>query len=885
MRTTNIAKKLKQISIDHKASLESQAIDPPPKPVEQQPTDLPYAKEQDHSDETGVTMDVVEPTELYEELDAAIADIALDITAIENLTIVSNLSSQNLNNSAMEEFVKSTVGLESATRLLTSTTTGGIQCSADIISLEEIAGNAAKAGWDNIYRKVGGILSKAESIATTTEENGKRIQDQFRAVKKAAFDYKGGSVVNIGIMSNGDADLNRAIANTKLAILEDLGGKASGSLDKAINDLTKQATTILTTKKGDIATIVASGIKTADSLASAYKIKDAEFPILGFARKSLDDQLTLPQGIIGSLSGSGRVYNFPRYSPIKQAKKIEVDLKPNTVKDLYSIGMNIGNEIADQARLWPQRLEALKSIAELAKSQGSNVDADRNTWSAEQMAAKNTLKMWNANASARKHYINVYNKIATEVLEVLNHVSGGTKEPSQELFGLGKPKALPIEQAASFVKSKLSKFNGGVIEANVSLLGNANNAVDIIKFVDDVISKSNKLVDLARIPFADVYKAIGVFEENDDEDAMDDVINVSMAPLVKFLSKPFILNGYEGRAVRFRNNNTGLEGEFNKLEDKSVSIDLDQKALAALIAKSDALAAAKQHVNKLPWLDYAQEYCDWIYPLTQMLDATREQLLSIGLKAVGSKDTISTEVFGGFFSKKPKEVPQATIPVHKPDLKALIKSTAFPGFKENYVADIIAYNDDFKQHLAAMSKACNEIGKSFNTSNVNKYVDDVKKLLDLAYAQAQQEMPDENDWRHFGNHVLDIFGPELVKSNLLTKHFGMQGNKGVFTTNFDYAPNYMINRTSTENLENKRLVKRLVSGFTKDTALSFFTVMDSIDEIDLPKGLDSCDFLRAHPRFEDSVYIIAIEPLFGVTSRLFEIMDLTYFAIRDGLNT
>lgn len=883
MRTTNIAKKLKQIATDHKVSLESQAIDPPPKPVEQQPTELPYAKEQDHSDETGVTMDVVEPVELYEELEEAIADVALDIASIENLTIVSNLSQKNLNNVAMEEFVKTTVGLESAGRLLSSTTTGGIQCSADIISLEEIAGNAAKAGWENVYRKVMGILSKAEKISETTEETAKRIQDDYRAIKKAVFAYRGGSTINIGTMSNGDANLNAVIANTRQAILEDLSGKNSAGLDKAINEIATKTANVLTSKKGTINDIISKSAKDAESLDGSYKIKEPEFVILGFTRKNLDDKLSLPKGTIGLLTGG--VYNYPRYSPNKQTKAIEVELKPNIAKELYAIGMNIGNEIAEQARIWPQRVDSLKAIAEMAKSQGRDVDEDRNTWAAEQTGSSNTVKMWNTNASARKHYINVFNKIAGEILEVLKHVAGASTEPSTELFGFGKPKALNRDQAAAYVQSNLGKFKEGTVEANLSLLGGQSNPEAVGKHIDTTIATLTQLVSLAKEPFDKVYAAIGKFEDDDDEDALDDTINKSMAPLIKRLSKPLVINSYEARAVQYKNGGIGLEGTFDKPESSMQSLLLTNAQLTVLLSKAEGLLGLRELTRKLHWLDYAQEYCDWVYPLIQMLEHTYAQVLDIALKAVGSKDHVSTEVFGGFFSKKSKEADVPPVPVHKPDLKDLIKSTAFPGFKDNYTADIVCYNDDFKQHLAAMSKACNEIGKSFNTSNVNKYVDDVKKLLDLAYAQAQQEMPDENDWRHFGNHVLDIFGPELVKSNLLTKHFGMQGNKGVFTTNFDYAPNYMINRTSTENLENKRLVKRLVSGFTKDTALSFFTVMDSIDEIDLPKGLDSCDFLRAHPRFEDSVYIIAIEPLFGVTSRLFEIMDLTYFAIRDGLNT
>lgn len=884
MRTTNISKKLKAMGAVNKASFES-AVNVPPAPVEQQPTELPYAKEEDHSEETGVTMYGVEPTELYEELEEAIADIALDITAIENLTVVSNLSTRNLNNAAMEEFVKTTVGLESASRLLSSTTTGGIQCSADIVSLEEIAGNAAKAGWDNIYRKITALLNKAGSITETTEETGARIQEEFRAIKKAAFDYRGGSEVNIGVMGNGDSDLNRVIANTKIAIQEDLGGKASGALDKAIGDLTKQTTNILTTKKGDINSVVASSTKSADSLSSSYKIKDVEFVILGFTRKTLDDQLSLPQGIMGMLLGNSGIYNYPRYSPNRQTRRIDVELKPNTVKDLYSIGMNIGNEIADQARIWPQRLDALKNIAEMAKGQGRNVDADRNTWSAEQTTAKNTLKMWNANASARKHYISVYSKIATEILSVLEHVTGNkTKEPSQELFGLGKAKPMKLDEAAAFIKTKANKVSNATFDADVSLLDGSTDIAKISAYVDTLVSTSDKLINMAKAPFKNVYDAVGKFEEDDDEDAMDEVIAKNMAPLLKYLSKPLVLNGYEARAVKFKNGGNGLEGTFDKPEKVSGTITVDSETLSKLLAKADELAKARLTVRTLPWLDYAQEYCDWIYPLTEMLQETRAQLLQIGLTAVGSKSTISTELFGGFLSKKPKEEPTPQLPVSVPDLKALIKSTAFPGFIDNYVADITAYNEDFKQHVASMHKACGEIGKSFNESNINKYVDDLKKLADDCYARYREGNPDESDWREIGNQTLELFTTELRSSKLMSKHFGMHYDRGVYTTRFDYAPNFLINNTTTENLENKRLLKRKVSGFTKETALQFFSVMDSIDEISLPRGLDGCFFLRENPRYEDALTMIAIEPLLFVTSRLFEIMDESYFAIRDGLN-
>lgn len=883
MRTTNIAKKLKQMGEKHRISLESTTVNVPAEPVEQLPTDLPYGKEQDHSDETGVTMDVVEPVELYEELEEAIADVALDIATIENLTIVSNLSQKNLNNGAMEEFVKTTVGLESAGRLLSSTTTGGIQCSADIISLEEIAGNAAKAGWENVYRKVMGILSKAEKISETTEETAKRIQDDFRAIKKAVFAYRGGSSVNIAVMSNGDANLNAVIANTRQAILEDLSGKTSAGLDKAINDIASKTAAVLTSKKGTISDIVAKATKDADSLDATYKIKEPEFVILGFTRRNLDDKLHLPKGTIGLLTGG--VYNYPRYSPNKQTKAIEVELKPNTAKELYAIGMNIGNEIAEQARIWPQRVESLKAIAEMAKSQSRDVDEDRNTWSAEQTGSSNTVKMWNTNASARKHYINVFNKIAGEILEVLKHVAGASTEPSTELFGFGKPKALNRDQAGAYVQSNLSKFKEGTVEANLSLLGGQSNPEAVGKHIDTVITTLTQLVTLAKEPFDKVYIAIGKFEDDDNEDELDDTINKSMAPLIKRLSKPLVINSYEARAVQYKNGGYGLEGTFDKPESSVQSLGLTNAQLTALLSKAEGLLGLRELTRKLHWLDYAQEYCDWVYPLIQMLEYTYAQVLDIALKAVGSKDHVSTEVFGGFFSKKPKEADVPPVPVHKPDLKDLIKSTAFPGFKDNYTADIVCYNEDFKQHVASMHKAAQEIGKAFNESNINKYIDDVKKLLDRCYVEYREGEPNETDWREVGNRTLELFVPELSKSKLLSKHFGMHYSNGSYSTRFDYAPNLLIVNTDAQDLGNKRLVKRLVSGFTKDTALQFFSVMDSIDEIPLQSAaaLDGCLFLRENPRFDDAVYIHAVEPMRAVTTRLFDIMDESYFAIRDGL--
>lgn len=674
MRSKTLRSSIKAAVAQSGISLENDQFIKPAAPVEQLPTELPYAKEQDDFDETGVTMEPVVIEELYEELDEALADIALNITAVEGLEIVSKLSNKNLSNAAMEDFVRSTIGLESGTRLLASTVTGGIQCSADVISLEEVASNAAKAGWENINRKVTSLLTKVDSIAKVTDETGSRIVDQFRAVKKAAFAYKGGSKVNISTMAGGDQDLNTVIANTKTAILEDLSGRIAGQLDKTVNDLTKSATVSIAQRKGDLTSIVANGVKAADTLSNQYKIKQSEFKILGFTRKTLDDQLTLPQGIIGALSGNGRTYNYPRYSANKSGKRIEVELKPNTVKDLYSIGMNIGNEINDQARIWPQRLEALKSIAELSKHQASSVDADSNTWSAEQMAARNALKMWNANASARKHYINIYNKIASEILQVLNHITNTSGTPT-------------------------------------------------------------------------------------------------------------------------------------------------------------------------------------------------------------------TEAFGGFFQKKPVEVSKPPVPMNTVDLQKLIKSTAFPGFIENYTADIPAYNDNFKDHVAGLFKAGGEIGRTFNESSVNKYTDDVARLLDNCYMQYRNDNPDVTDWRTVGNETLELFTLELQKSKLLNKHFGMVKSGDVFVTHFDYAPNLEINRKlETRTLPNKHVLSRLVSGFTKDSVLQFFSVFDNTDEIALEtRGLDSSSFLRENPRYDDAVAIIALEPLRMVTVGLFDIMDQTLHAIRDGL--
>lgn len=888
MRKTDIAKKLKAMGAHAVPSLENATDDSiiPAKPVEQLPTDLPYAKEVDHSDETGVTMYDVEPVELYEELEEAIADVALNIKSIEALTVVSNLSGKNLSNAALEDFVRSTVGMESGTRLLGSTSTGGIQCTADIISLEETAGNAAQAGWENVYRKVMGIISKTEKISETTEETAKRIQEDFRAIKKSVFAYRGGSSINIGVMSNGDSNLNTVIANTRQAILEDLSGKASAGLDKAINDLTAKTATVLTSKKGTMADVMAKSTKDADSLSSTYKIKEPEFVILGFTRRNLDDQLHLPQGTFSLLTGG--VYNYPRYSPNKQTKPVEIELKPNNAKDLYSIGMNIGNEIAEQARLWPQRVEALKAIAEMAKSQSREVDGDRNTWAAEQTGSRNTVKMWNTNASARKHYINVFNKVAGEILEVLKHVSGATTtETSQEFFGMGKPKALTVEQAVNYIRTNSGKFTGGAVTADTSMLGGGSDAQSIVKHINYVIATTTHLIDMAVKPFADVYKAIGQFEDDDDEDVMDAVIVKSMTPLLKYLTKPLVINGYEARAVKYKSGGAGLEGTFDKPAINNSEVTLDSKTLVDLLSKVSQLDATKALTRKLPWLDYAQEYCDWIYPLTQLLNATRDQLLELGLKAVGSNATLSTEAFGGFFSKKPKEEPvnaTAAVPMHTVDFEKYVKSTAFAGFKENYTVELTAYNDDLKQNNAAMAKACNEIGRSFNESNINKYVDDLNKMINVIYADYVAKHPEPEDWRTTGNNILELITTELYNSKLFTKHFGMNYSNREYATQFDYAPNFLISSRGTENLENKRLTKRLVSGFTKDTALQFMSAMKLIDEIELPSKLDQNDFLRNHPRYDDSLYITAIEPLFDVTARLFEIMDETYLAIRNGVN-
>lgn len=655
------------------ASMENDQFIKPAAPVEQQPTELPYAKIVDDSEETGVTVEPVEIEDLYQELEEGLLDMSLNIKATESLEIIAKISSRNLSNAAMESLVIDTVGAERGTRLLAATTTGGIQCSADIISLEEIATNAAKTGWENIAKQATSLLAKASNLQQTTNEAGSRIVEQFRALKKPVMSYKSGAKVNIATMAGGDRDLTAVIANTKVAIMEDLSGRMSGQLDRAVNDLTKQSAQAIAQRKGELTSIAANGVKMADSMSGQYKIKDPEFKILGFTRTTLDDQLNLAQGIIGAITNNGRKYNFPRYSANKGGKANPIELKPNTVKDLYAIGVNIGNEIDEQSRIWPQRIEALKAVAELARTAGSNVDADRNTWSAEQTAARNVVKMWNANASARKYYINVYNKIASEILQVLNHVTNTSGEASQEAFG-------------------------------------------------------------------------------------------------------------------------------------------------------------------------------------------------------------------GFFGKKPTETPKSPIPVYVPDLIKFIKSTDFPGFQDNFTADITAYNDNLKDHIAGLGKAANEIGRSFNESNINKYVDDVGRLLDRCYAQFQLENPTEDDWRAIGNGVLDIFGPEFTRSKLLSKHFDMNYNNGVYTTKFDYAPNYEISKlVETRAIDNKRLSKRLVTGWSRDMALQYFSLWESTNEVSLPHGLDRCTFIREHPRYEDSVSMLTLEPLTNVTQRLFEIMEETQVAITDGI--
>ena len=884
--------KLKAIAKSLKASVPSTESIIPPAPVEQTPTELPYAKEKDHFEQTGVTMEPVIIEELYEELEEALADVALDIESLENLAIISNLGSTNLGNAAMESFVCETMGLESGTRMLSATSTGGIKCTADVISLEELAGNAAKAGWDKVYRKILAIIDKAGKVSESTDEMGRRIQEQFRAVKKDAFSYRGGKSINIATMCGSEGDLAKVIANTRLAITEDLSGKSSAQLDRVVNDLTAKTASAIAAKKGALTDVATSGVKEADNLSSAFKIKDANFQILGFTRQTKDDQLTLAQGIIRTLTGSERAYSYTRYSPNKGGARREVELKPNVVKDLYSIGMNIGNEIAEQSRIWPQRLSALKDLADMAKAQGGSVDEDKNTWAAEQSATSNSLKMWNTNAAARKHYINVYNKMATEILQVLNHVTGAevsTKEVSQELFGFSKPNELSLEQATKYIRSNLSKFKEGSVNADVSLLGGQAEVDNILKHVDAVIKPSSQLLVLAKEPFAKVYATIGKFEEDDDEDAMDDVIAKSMKPLLSHLSKPFVLNGYEAYAIKYRSGGNGLEGTFDKPEVNTQAIMLTSAQLSTLLAKAEELKTAWELTRTLPWLDYAQEYCDWIYPLKQMLQQTQAQVLTIALLAVGSKDTISTELFGGFFSKKPKEestpVKKDEVPLYTVDLEKFIQSTAFTGFIENYSEVIPAYDTDLKRHIAIVSHACREIGSKFNESSVNKFVGDLNKILDMAYHRFMDENPDETDWRTIGNEVLSMAIKDVNNAKLYSKHFGMTYSNGVFFTNFKDCPNMSIKDGVVELLGSKNITEKNVTGFNVAAANDFFKAFKQIDEIPLPTRttIDKSDFLRENPRYEDAIAMQFIEPIREVTVELFDLMDKTLFAIRNAI--
>lgn len=879
---------------------------------------LPYKEPESVNTDPDVPLqpdnDIVTSPEVIDTVEDAISAIEADLIAVESLSSIPAVLAQHKNH--VDQANAFIVALEStlldplaARRLLSTTGTGTIACTDDIISLEETTGNAARSHWDSLINKINKLASTNIGLVDDSESVGSGILEKMKGLKKQVQAYKSGKAVNVGRIA-GSHKLDDLIRNTQVALQEDIGMKLSFPLDSAVDELARMAAKAISSGAPDgLAQVSAKGVKQADQLATQYKIRDPEYPILGYQRKTMDDQITLPQGIIMSLSGSDRKYNYPRYASLKGSAKTTVELSSQQVKQLYDIGMFIGREIAEQSRVWEFRLGTLKALNELAKKESRNVDADRNTWAAEQKAAASVVRMWSTNAAARRHYIATYNKIAYLIFELLSSATGSNIEPSQELLGglfRRKPQApkLTTEEKIKYIHENIDKVVGsgdsglklvageGVTTNNVyALLTNElptfnNNAKPaMVKRLYSALNSAIKYTEgkpeLNREePWVDFQSDVlnqGIFKPEriiEDMALKGDRWVTMHKVLVNLVWTPKRIsmdwsNGNNHVAIPLADAPT-LKKLFPLVERMWREVDPD-------VTRSDALK-----FNEDLWGPdhFAETICtgygNYIRGNIDILDILIDVFYMSVQPPVAPQ--VSQEFFGPF-KKKPKaepkveDKPRATYVDPKSMLAQLPKANIDPGVSHN----LVAYSNSFPEHVKLLTKAAAEVNAKFNIANIKKFGVELNKLADQVM-ESFKHGDSDNDWKTEGNKALQMLLTEVEEQRLWGRFFGVDNIGGVFETSFKTAPNVRWdNKESTERIPNANLGKQSVSGVDLTSATQLCKLAIAFPDPGEVNGVaQNNKFLKSFPKFDDAMYYHFEEPIQDVLMQLDDIIGNSY---------
>ena len=832
--------------------------------------------------------EIVTSPEVIDVIEDEIAAIEVDLIAIESLSSIPGVLAQHQNHADQEKAFLVTLEStlldpQAARRILSTTVTGGISCSADIISLEETTGNAARSHWDSLINKINKLASANVGLVDDSESVGSGILEKMKGLKKQVQAYKGGRTVSVGRIA-GSYKLDDLVRNTQAAIQEDIGMKLSFPLDSAVDELARMAAKAISSSASDgLAQVTAKGVKQADQMATQYKIRDPEFPILGYQRKTMDDQITLPQGIIMALSGSDRKYLYPRYVGLKGSAKASVELTPQQAKQLYDIGMFIGREIAEQSRVWEFRLGTLKALLGLAKNESRNVDADRNTWAAEQKAAAAVVRMWSTNAAARRHYVATYNKIAYLIFELLSSATGSNIEPSQEFMGLfgGKNKTLSSEEAIAYIKANINKELNSVT-TDVSLLGGSPNSKNIEAAALNTIKFADSLVKASLQPFEKAYRISEQFNgEVIDEDELETQTEAALKPFMRHIGGGQGINGYR---VWVTQSGSGIEGEFKKLpvNRPTTPIVVEPTIASKLLSHIESLKRSIDSLLTIKFPEYSQHHYEWVDPLRQMLQATQKQLIELCLALLGSNQQISQEFFGPF-KKKPKVEPKAEPKVEgKPratyvDPKSMLAQLPKAKIDPDVSHNLVAYSNSFPEHVKLLTKAAAEVNAKFNIANIKKFGVELNKLADQVM-ESFKHGDSDNDWKTEGNKALQMLLTEVEEQRLWGRFFGIDNIGGVFETSFKTASNVRWdNKESTERIPNANLGKQSVSGVDLTSATQLCKLAIAFPDPGEVNGVaQNNKFLKSFPKFDDAMYYHFEEPIQDVLMQLDDIIGNSY---------
>ncbi len=364
-------------------------------------------------------------------------DVGVDVKALEALVAVANTTSLNcVSNESLQLAVTKKLrrGLanpDNADRMLAASLPGGITSTNDVIALEDISANAARSFWRTIGDKVTKILGSSKEVENETAERGKAIVDGFKEVKEAALGFRGETTLNLGAVI-GDADnIQQVIENTNRGLSNDISLRTVRPIDIMIENASESIASAI--KSGDHNKVTAAVDKakaSAKSIADQSAIDKDELVIMGFIRNKGDDAVSI---CLANRLGSTDKVNYPKYKAAKGGKQ-EFTLNKTTIRQLYDLGIMIGREIQEQARVWDNRLTVLNKVKEISRDQSKNVDEDKNTWEEEQRISTAIVRMVTDNIAFRQHCIDTYCKVAELILGILREVTGTVSEATAESY-------------------------------------------------------------------------------------------------------------------------------------------------------------------------------------------------------------------------------------------------------------------------------------------------------------------------------------------------------------------------------------------------------------------------------------------------------------------